>query len=157
MEITLGMNKNLILYRLEMLVKLCNKTEPKKWAPGDGSLFSTQFITANEMIKKVRDLHLGKEVLDPDSEREELISIMKCANRIWKIRNKIKNGELDDKHQINMNDQIEDYIAQGAKINAIKYYRQEMDENYSIRMTLREAKEYIDNTAEDMRRRGIIK
>jgi len=157
MEITLGMNKNLILYRLEMLVKLCNKTEPKKWAPGDGSLFSTQFITANEMIKKVRDLHLGKEVLDPDSEREELISIMKCANRIWKIRNKIKNGELDDKHQINMNDQIEEYIAQNQKINAIKYYRQEMDENYDFKVSLREAKEYIDNTAEDMRRRGIIK
>jgi len=77
--------------------------------------------------------------------------------RIEIFANKIKNGELDDKHQINMNDQIEEYIAQNQKINAIKYYRQEMDENYSIRMTLREAKEYIDNTAEDMRRRGIIK
>ena len=140
-----------------MLIKLCDETEPKKWTPGDGSLFSTQFVTANEMVMKVRELHLGKKILNPDSEREELISIMKCANRIWKIRNKIKNGELDDKHQINMNDMIEDYIAQGAKINAIKYYRQEMDENYDVKVSLREAKEYIDNTAEDMRRRGIIK
>jgi ribosomal protein L7/L12 len=109
------------------------------------------------MVMKVRELHLGKKILDPDTEREELISIMKCANRIWKIRNKIKNGELDDKHQINMNDQIEDYIAQNQKINAIKYYRQEMDENYDFKVSLRDAKEYIDNTAEDMRRRGIIK
>ena len=151
------MNKNLILYRLEMLVKLCDETEPKRWTPGDGSLFSIQFVTANEMVKKVRDLHLGKEILDADSEREELISIMKCANRIWKIRNKIKNGELDDKQQINMNDMIEDYIARGEKINAIKYYRQEMNENYDIEVGLRDAKQYIDNTAEDMRRRGIIK
>jgi hypothetical protein len=156
MEITLGMNKKLILYRLEMLVKLCDETEPKRWTPGDGSLFSTQFITASEMVKKVRNLHLGKKILDPDTEREELISIMKCANRIWKIRNKIKNGEFDDLSYLEMNDMIEDYIARGEKINAIKYYRQEMDENYDIRVSLRDAKEYIDNTAEDMRRRGII-
>ena len=151
------MNKNLILYRLEMLIKLCDETEPKKWTPGDGSLFSTQFVTANEMVMKVRELHLGKKILDPDTEREELISIMKCANRIWKIRNKIKNGEFDDLSYLEMNDMIEDYIARGEKINAIKYYRQEMDENYDFKVSLREAKEYIDNTAEDMIRRGIIK
>ena len=151
------MNKNLILYRLEMLIKLCDETEPKKWTPGDGSLFSTQFVTANEMVMKVRELHLGKKILDPDTEREELISIMKCANRIWKIRNKIKNGEFDNLSYLEMNDMIEDYIARGEKINAIKYYRQEMDENYDFKVSLREAKEYIDNTAEDMRRRGIIK
>ena len=151
------MNKNLILYRLKMLIKLCDETEPKRWTPGDGSLFSTQFVTANEMVMKVRELHLGKKILDPDTEREELISIMKCANRIWKIRNKIKNGEFDDLSYLEMNDMIEDYIARGEKINAIKYYRQEMDENYDIRVSLRDAKEYIDNTAEDMRRRGIIK
>ena len=151
------MNKNLILYRLEMLIKLCDETEPKRWTPGDGSLFSTQFVTANEMVMKVRELHLGKKILDPDSEREELISIMKCANRIWKIRNKIKNGEFDDLSYLEMNDMIEDYIARGEKINAIKYYRQEMDENYDFKVSLREAKEYIDNTAEDMRRRGVIK
>ena len=151
------MNKKLILYRLEMLVKLCDETEPKRWTPGDGSLFSTQFVSANEMVKKVRELHLGKKILDPDTEREELISIMKCANRIWKIRNKIKNGEFDDLSYLEMNDMIEDYIARGEKINAIKYYRQEMDENYDVKVGLRDAKEYIDNTAEDMRRRGIIK
>ena len=151
------MNKNLILYRLEMLIKLCDETEPKRWTPGDGSLFSTQFVTANEMVMKVRELHLGKKILDPDTEREELISIMKCANRIWKIRNKIKNGELDDKHQINMNDQIEEYIAQNQKINAIKYYRQEMSDKLSEEVTLREAKDHIDGIAADMKLRGIVK
>ena len=149
------MNKNLILYRLEMLIKLCDETEPKKWTPGDGSLFSTQFVTANEMVMKVRELHLGKKILDPDTEREELISIMKCANRIWKIRNKIKNGEFDDLSYLEMNDQIEDYVAQNQKINAIKYYRAEMDEKFGEQISLREAKEYIDGIASDMKRRGI--
>ena len=149
------MNKNLILYRLEMLVKLCDETEPKRWTPGDGSLFSTQFVTVNEMVKKVRDLHTGRKILDPDREREELISIMKCANRIWKIRNKIKNGEFDDLSYLEMNDQIEDYVAQNQKINAIKYYRQEMDEKFGEQVSLREAKEYIDGIASDMKRRGI--
>ena len=151
------MNKNLILYRLEMLVKLCDETEPKRWTPGDGSLFSIQFVTANEMVKKVRDLHLGKEILDADSEREELISIMKCANRIWKIRNKIKNGEWDDSTRLEMEEEIEDYITQGQKINAIKYYRQEMNDKFGEQVNLREAKEYIDKISDDMRLRGIIK
>ena len=151
------MNKKLILYRLEMLVKLCDETEPKRWTPGDGSLFSTQFITASEMVKKVRNLHLGKKILDPDTEREELISIMKCANRIWKIRNKIKNGEWDAVEEIEMTEQVEDYIAQGQKINAIKYYRQEMDDKFNEQVSLREAKEYIDQLAYDMKRRGIVK
>ena len=151
------MHKKLILDRLEMLVKLCNETEPDKWTPGDGSLFSRQYITANEMISRVRNLHKGKQIIDPDSEREELISIMKCGNRIWKIRNKVKNGEWDDLTHLEMEEEIEDYITQGHKINAIKYYRQEMNDQFGEQITLREAKEHIDKIADDMRLRGIIK
>ena len=54
-----------------------------------------------------------------------------------------------------MNDQIEDYVAQNQKINAIKYYRAEMDEKFGEQISLREAKEYIDGIASDMKRRGI--
>ena len=149
--------KPVILNKLEMLVKLCNETEPDKWTPGDGSLFSNQYITAVEMTRKVRNWHTGKQIIDPDSEREELISIMKCANRIWKIRNKVKNGEWDDLSHIEMEEEIEDYITQGQKINAIKYYRQEMNDQFGEQVTLREAKEHIDKIADDMRLRGIIK
>ena len=151
------MDKALILNRLEALIELCQETEPEKWTPGDASLFSTQFITANEMFQKVRRRHTGSKIQDPDSEREELISMMKCANRIWKIRNKIKNGEWDSLEMLEMNDMIEDYIAQGQKINAIKYYRQEMDEKFSEQVSLREAKEYIDKISDDMRLRGITR
>ena len=149
------MHKNLILDRLEMLVKLCNETEPDKWTPGDGSLFSRQYITANEMVSRVRNLHTGKQIIDPDNEREELISIMKCANRIWKIRNKIKNGEWDDSTRLEMEEEIEDYITQGQKINAIKYYRQEMIDKFDEQVTLREAKDHIDHIAGSMKLRGM--
>ena len=149
------MNKTIILEKLEMLVKLCEKTEPD--VPSERQLFSDHIITTMEMLKKVRDWHVGSNIQDPDSEREELISMMKCANRIWKIRNKVKSGEWDDLSHIEMNDTIEDYIAQSQKINAIKYYRQEMSDQFSEQVTLREAKEYIDKVADDMRLRGIIK
>ena len=109
------------------------------------------------MIMEVRELTTGMKSVDPDSERDLIIKVMRESNKIWRLRNKVKNGDFDDLANLEMNETIEDFVAQGAKINAIKYYRQEMEENYDIRVSLRDAKEYIDNTAEDMRRRGIIK
>ena len=123
------MDKKLILERLEMLVKLCGKTEPD--TPGETYLFNEHLIRSQE------------------------INIMKQSNKIWRLRNKIKNGDWDDLSYLEMNDMIEDYIAQNQKINAIKYYRQEMDEKFGEQVSLREAKEYIDEVASDMKRRGI--
>jgi len=148
------MNKTTILEKLEILVKLCEKTEPD--VPNDKQLFSDHIISIQTMIKEVRDLHTGKTIIDPDSERDLIINIMKQSNRIWRIRNKIKNGEWDDLSYIEMTEQIEDYIAQNQKINAIKYYRQEMSDKLSEQVTLREAKEHIDGIASDMRLRGIV-
>ena len=148
------MDKAFIIERLELLVSLIEKTEPD--IPDEKSLFSRHAMTTMEMLKKVRDLHTGRNVQDPDSEREELISMMKCANRIWRIRNKVKNGEWDNLSHIEMTDQIEDYIAQSQKINAIKYYRQEMNDKFGEQVTLREAKEHIDKIADDMRLRGMV-
>ena len=47
------------------------------------------------------------------------------------------------------------YNELGEFLNAIKYYRQEMDEKFGEQVGLREAKEYIDGIASDMKRRGI--
>lgn len=149
------MDKALILDRLEMLVSLCEETEPD--VPTERHLFTEHSISVNTMIMEVRELTTGRKSVDPDSERDLIIKVMRESNKIWRLRNKVKNGDFDDLANLEMNETIEDFVAQGAKINAIKYYRQEMDENYGIRMSLRDAKEYIDNTAEDMRRRGIIK
>jgi len=149
------MNKTIILEKLEMLVKLCEKTEPD--VPTEKYLFNTHLIQSQDMLTEVRDLHIGKIVIDPDSEGTLLSNIMKQANKIWRIRNKVKNGEWDDLSYIEMTEQIEDYIAQSQKINAIKYYRQEMSDKLNEQVTLREAKEHIDGIASDMRLRGIVK
>ena len=139
------MNKTIILEKLEMLVKLCEKTEPD--VPNERQLFSNHIITVNEMLEEVRI----------STDGSTLTRIMRQANRIWRIRNKIKNGDWDELSYIEMAEQIEDYIAQGHKINAIKYYRQEMSDNLNEQVTLREAKEHIDGIASDMRLRGIVK
>ena len=148
------MNKKLILDRLELLVKLCEKTEPD--IPTEKRLFTEHSISVHEMIKEVRELHTGIKNIDPDSDRDLKINIMRHANKIWRLRNKVKNGEFDDLSHIEMNETIEDYIAQGQKINAIKYYRQEMSEQFGEQVTLREAKDHIDKIADDMKLRGMV-
>ena len=148
------MNKSTILERLEMLESLCVKTEPD--VPDDKQLFTEHSIAVQGMIKSVRDLHTGKQTIDTDSERNLMISVMRESNKIWRLRNKIKNGEWDDLSYIEMTEQIEDYIAQKQKINAIKYYRQEMSVPFGEQISLREAKEFVDDIQNDMKRKKII-
>ena len=148
------MNKSVILNRLEMLIKLCEETEPD--IPSDTQLFTEHSISVQDMMKEVRDLHTGKQTVNSDSERDLMINVMRESNKIWKLRNKVKNGEWDDLSRAVIEEEIEDFLADGQKINAIKYYRSEMKDKYDIEMGLREAKDYIDNIHDDMRRRGII-
>jgi hypothetical protein len=138
--------KGLILDRFEMLVKLCVKTEPD--IPAGKHLFTGQLIAAKEMYDRVET--------GVSFSENELPELMRQANKIWKIRNKIKNGEWDALSYIEMTEQIEDYIAQGQKINAIKHYRQEMSVPFGEQVSLREAKEHIDNIQADMKLRGIV-
>ena len=137
--------KGLILERLEMLVKLCEETEPDN--PPEKYLFSGQLVAAKEMYDRIET---GVSVSE-----NELPQLMRQANKIWRIRNKVKNGDWDDLSYIEMTEQIEDFIAMGQKINAIKYYRQEMSDKLSEQVTLREAKEHIDGIASDMKSRGM--
>ena len=140
MDYILIMDKKLILDRLEMLTTLCEETE-SKLIPNN-YLFNQHLITAQEMIRQVRELQI--DTLLPDSERDLLINIMKESNKIWRIRNKIKNGEWDGAEHTEMMEEIEDYLAQGSKINAIKYYREWMNDNTGKGCSLREAKDKID-------------
>ena len=149
------MNKSTILERLNMLVKLCEETEPD--IPSDTQLFTEHSISVQGMVKSVRDLHTGKQTIDPDSERNLMITIMRESNKIWKLRNKVKNGEWNDLSGAMIDEEIEDYLVEGQKINAIKYYRSEMKERFDKVVSLRVAKDYVDMIQEDMRRRGIIK
>ena len=148
------MDKALIIERLEMLISLIEKTEPDE--PNEKNLFGNHAITAMEMIQKVRYWDTGKNVQDPDSEREDLISMMKCANRIWKTRNKIKNGEWDSLEMLEVHETIEEHLAQNAKIAAIKYYRETMKTHFDEKVSLREAKDFVDAIQNDMKRKGVI-
>jgi ribosomal protein L7/L12 len=147
------MDKKLILDRLEMLTTLCEETE-SELIPNN-YLFNQHLITAQEMIRQVRELQI--DTLLPDSERDLLINIMKESNKIWRIRNKVRKGEWDGAEQIEMIEEIEDYLAQGQKINAIKCYRTEMKKRFDEEVGLRESKDYIDEVHKDMKRRGICK
>ena len=147
------MDKALILDRLEMLVSLCEETEPD--VPTERHLFTEHSISVQSMIKDIRDLTRGITAIDPDSQRDLLINVMRDSNKIWRLRNKVKNGEFDDLAICELNETIEDYVAQGAMIQAIKHYRQEMHDQFKETVTLREAKDYVDSIHNDMKRRGM--
>ena len=145
------MNKKLITDRLNLLIELCEKTEPE--IPKDvtelGDLFSGHLISAKEIYDRV-----STGVSDSENE---LPAMMKQANKIWRIRNKIKNGELDDLQHAVMVDEIEDFIKQRQKINAIKHYRYTMDKVFNEKVGLRDAKTFVDDLQADMLSRGILK
>ena len=147
------MDKALILDRLEMLVSLCEETEPD--VPTERHLFTEHSISVQSMIKEIRDLTRGITAIDPDSQRDLIINVMRESNKIWRLRNKVKNGDFDDLANLEMNETIEDFLAQGQKINAIKHYRQEMHDQFKEQVSLREAKDYVDAIHDDMKRRGM--
>ena len=149
------MDKSNILLRLEMLADLCETTEPD--VPSDKQLFSNHLIEVQNMITLVTNIESGEVDFEPSNEREQLTEVMRSSNKIWRFRNKIKNGELDMTEQVEMIDEIEDYLAQGQKINAIKYYREEMKERYDERVSLRESKDFVDSIDADLKRKGIVK
>ena len=147
------MDKALILDRLEMLVSLCEETEPD--VPTERHLFTEHSISVNTMIMEVRELTTGRKSVDPDSERDLIIKVMRESNKIWRLRNKVKNGDFDDLAICELNETIEDFLAQGQKINAIKHYRQEMHDQFKEQVSLREAKDYVDAIHDDMKKRGM--
>ena len=131
-----------IIERLKSLETLISKTEPDN--PDDKTLFPDHTITTQENLLWMMNLTTNKTNHDPDSSRERIIQIMKDSNRIWGIRNKIKNGEWDDLEMLEVEDTIKDLLSQNQKINAIKYYRSYMKEELKVNMGLRQAKETID-------------
>ena len=149
------MDKKLILDRLEMLTTLCEETEseliPNKY------LFNQHTISVQEMIRQVKELHTGRQTIHNDNERDLLINVMKESNKIWRIRNKVRKGEWDGAEHTEMMEEIEDYLARSQKINAIKYYREEMKTRFDEQVGLRESKDFVDSIDNDLKRRGIVR
>ena len=131
-----------ILERLESLEALIDKTEPD--IPDDKTLFSMHSIETQENIDWIRGISNGNSNHNQDSARIKIIQIMKDSNRIWSIRNKIQNGEWDDLQMLEVEDTIKDFLTRNEKINAIKYYRRYMQDEFKVEMGLRQAKDTID-------------
>ena len=135
-----------IIERLESLESLIDKTEPD--IPNEKDLFSMHSIETQENIDWMRSIVTGNSNHDQDSTRIKLIQIMKDSNRIWSIRNKIRNGDWDDLQMLEVEDQIKDFLSRNEKINAIKYYRKFMLDELKVDMGLRQAKDTIDAVGE---------
>ena len=140
--------KEWMLERLSRLVKLCKSTEPD--VPDDCSLFTVHNIDAHSMYSRVDHEYRGLHA-------DEMVSIMKDANRIWRIRKMIYNGEWDSVQEAELYDGIQDLLEQKAKIAAIKYYRNTMLNVFKEEVKLRDAKDYVDKIESDLKDRGIIK
>ena len=133
-----------MIERLEALTILIDDTEPDVEPLGEHSLFHHHSVQTLENIQHIRDILKGSMLVDEDTQRETLIRIMKESNRYWKIRNLIKEGEVEDLHLLEMEKTIMEYLESGSKINAIKYYREVMQTHFKDKVTLREAKDAID-------------
>ena len=75
------MNKDHVVDRLELLVKLCGETEPD--VPDDKTLFTGHYVAAKEMLEKVSNDNFRLTDFS-------MTDIMKQANKLWKMRNKDK-------------------------------------------------------------------
>ena len=83
--------------------------------------------------------------------------MMSEANRIWKIRKKIWNGEWDALPEAQLIYEVEDYIIQGQKINAIKHYKNNSERVFGKKYGLQESKHACDAIQNDLRKRGKLK
>ena len=148
-EVTNKMNnhkRDWIIDKLERLVKLCKATEPDQ--PDDTSLFTPHTIDAHDLLNKVEDYNMSNS---------DLVEIMCEANRIWKIRRKIWNGEWDALPEAQLIAEVEDYIIRGQKINGIKHYKYNSERVFGKQSTLAESKNACDAIQDDLRKRGKLK
>ena len=153
------MDRDGILERLDMLVQLCKDTEPDIDNLNNNKtnhIFSTHIIDALELHKETKSEYEYNDHFD-------MADIMKKANRIWKLRKKWEGFQKDGKdynifnEEQAMMEEVEDFLAQGQKINAIKVYRNKMNELYGTKFGLKECKDYIDSVHDDLKKRGVIK
>ena len=139
------MNKKLLQERLDLLLTLVEETQPDML--DDNYLFQPHHWKVQEWI----DLLEKDELMDTSN-------VMKDANAMWSFRNRFKNGELDVNKwpEIEVEETIKDFLIQGQKINAIKYYRKFKIEDMNEECGLKEAKEYIDSLQDNYKRLGIL-
>ena len=140
--------KDWVVDKLERLVKLSRATEPDQ--PDDTSLFTPHTIDAYDLLDRVEKRY-------DSMSSSDMVEIMCEANRIWKIRRKIWNGEWDALPEAQLIAEVEDYIIRGQKINGIKHYKNNSEQVFGKQSTLAESKNACDALQEDLRKRGKLK
>jgi len=133
--------KEYVLEKLYALVQLCQKTDSKSAEILSEKLFNGYMLSAQQMF----DLTEQEYGLN---DHFELSNMMRQANKLWKMMNRIKNGEKV--YKVVLEDELEDFIKQGQKINAIKHYRRVMKEQIGEEPSLRASKDYIDSLQYDL-------
>ena len=142
-------NKKEWLYeKLNRLVKLVRSTEPDQ--PDDKHLFQPCNIDAHNLLMEVEQRY-------DEMRPHEIKEIMVEANKIWKFRRKIWNGDVDWNWQSNLDSELVDMIKAGAVINAIKYYRAECEKETGSTPSLKESKQYVDKIRDDLKTLGTVK
>jgi len=153
------MNRDMILERIDSLVTLCEKTEPDYTK--SNILFTGHYVSAQEMHARIARIILEDHDEISIRSREEVVTIMKEANLIYKMRQKMKKWMEEGKdlnaEALQMEAEIEDYLVAGQKINAIKRYREGMQDIFSEQVSLRDSKNHIDNVHDDLKRKGLVR
>ncbi len=85
-----------------------------------------------------------------------MVKIRSEANKIWKVRKKIWNGEWDDLPAVQLIAEVEEFIIKGQKINSIKHYRNNSEQVFGKQYSLKESKDACDKIQEDLIRRGKL-
>ena len=128
--------------KLNRLVKLCKATEPEM--PNNNThLFMPTTIDAYDMLVDVEDYY-------NDMSPVQIREIMIQANKIWKFRKKVYNGDIDWNWESQLDDELEVFIKKGHTISAIKHYRNECEKESGIQPSLKDSKNYVDKLKENM-------
>jgi|TARA_R100000081_G_C4690039_1_gene101999 ribosomal protein L7/L12 len=136
-----NISQDLLVEKLEMLIKLCEETEPtpKQLLKMSGEknadmtdLFTPELIDAKFYLQ---------EVLEGSYEIHDTTDIMKGANTIWRWRMKVKKDGWPDMSNIEY--RCGELLKKNHKINAIKEYRAFMKDR-DKEVSLREAKDWVD-------------
>ena len=113
--------------------------------------FSAAGIEIQKFLASLEAMLVGWDIDDDDrplstENRDTISHLMVRSNAIWETRRRIKSGdlELSSLSNIDLDMKLIEYIRDGQKINAIKYYRKKMNENHRKEVGLKEAKEYVD-------------
>ena len=123
--------KEYVLDKLYSLVQLCQKTD----ISSDKQLFDGRLLSAQQMFDRTEQEYGFNDHFD-------LSEVMRQANKLWKIMNRIQDGE--EVYKVVLDEELEDFIILGQKINAIKHYRTVMKEQLGEQPGLRESKDYVD-------------